>query len=183
MDKRAAFLISHILSDRGARSTTFGLENPLATRFWTAAKTGTSKDMRDNWCLGYSEKYTVGVWLGNFSGEPMRNVSGVSGAAPIWLAVMNYLHADQPSNPPNPPVGVTLTRVNFHQEVEPPRKEYFIGGTEPVFQVRAGSPFQKPRIISPVDEMLIQIDPEIPEDLQRVPFQFRPPDRQLSMDD
>ena len=102
MDKRAAFLISHILSDRGARSTTFGLENPLATRFWTAAKTGTSKDMRDNWCLGYSEKYTVGVWLGNFSGEPMRNVSGVSGAAPVWLAVMNYLHADQSSNPPKP---------------------------------------------------------------------------------
>ena len=174
MDKRAAFLISDILSDRGARNTTFGLENPLATRFWTAAKTGTSKDMRDNWCLGYSEKYTVGVWLGNFSGESMRNVSGVSGAAPIWLAVMNYLHAGQPSNPPIPPVGVTLTRVNFHQEVEPSRKEYFIGGTEPVFQVRAGSPFQKPRIISPVDEMLIQIDPEIPEDLQRVPFQFRP---------
>ncbi len=174
MDKRAAFLISDILSDRGARSTTFGLENPLATRFWTAAKTGTSKDMRDNWCLGYSEKYTVGVWLGNFSGEPMRNVSGVSGAAPIWLALMNYLHANQPSNSPNPPVGVTLTRVTFHQEVEPPREEYFIGGTEPVFQVRAGSPFQKPQIISPVDEMLIHIDPEIPEDLQRVLFQFRP---------
>ena len=73
--------------------------------------------------------------------------------------------------------------MTFHQEVEPPRKEYFIEGTEPVSQVRAGSPFQKPRIISPADEMLIHIDPEIPEDLQRVPFQFRPPDRPVSMDD
>ncbi len=174
MDKRAAFIISHILSDRGARSATFGLENPLAARYWTAAKTGTSKDMRDNWCLGYSEKYTVGVWVGNFSGEPMRNVSGVSGAAPVWLAVMNYLHTDRPSSAPQPPAGLIAARVVFQPEVEPPREDYFIGGTEPVSPIRAGSPFQKPRITSPADEMLIHLDPEIPEDLQRVPFQFRP---------
>jgi penicillin-binding protein 1C len=174
MDKRAAFILSHILSDRESRSTTFGLENPLATRFWTAAKTGTSKDMRDNWCLGYSERYTVGVWLGNFSGEPMRNVSGVSGAAPVWLAVMNFLHADRASSPPQRPSGVIETRLNFYQEVEPPRQEYFIEGTEPVSRIRAGSPLQKPRITSPADETQIHLDPEIPEDLQRVPFQFRP---------
>jgi len=52
------------------RSISFGFENPLATRFWTAVKTGTSKDMRDNWCVGYSKGYTVGVWIGNFSGRP-----------------------------------------------------------------------------------------------------------------
>ena len=95
--KEAAFLISDILSDREARSSTFGLENPLATRFWTAVKTGTSKDMRDNWCIGYSKKYTVGVWVGNFSGEPMWNVSGVTGAAPIWVEMMNFLHRNEPS--------------------------------------------------------------------------------------
>ncbi|MDD3845824.1 MAG: penicillin-binding protein 1C, partial [Syntrophorhabdaceae bacterium] len=88
MDERASFIISQILSDRESRAVTFGLENPLATRFWTAVKTGTSKDMRDNWCIGFSRRYTVGVWVGNFSGEPMRNVSGMSGAAPIWLEVM-----------------------------------------------------------------------------------------------
>jgi penicillin-binding protein 1C len=174
MDKRAAYIISHILSDRGARSPTFGLENPLATRFWTAAKTGTSKDMRDNWCLGYSERYTVGVWLGNFSGEPMRNVSGVSGAAPIWLAIMNYLHSDRPSHPPQPPEGLIVARVAFHPEVEPPREDFFMEGTEPGSSVQAGSPFQKPRITSPTDEMLIHLDPEIPEELQRVPFRFLP---------
>ena len=58
--KEAAFLISDILSDREARSITFGLENPLATRFWTAVKTGTSKDMRDNWCIGYSRNIRSG---------------------------------------------------------------------------------------------------------------------------
>ena len=78
------FLLSHILSDRDSRSVTFGLESPLATRFWSAVKTGTSQEMRDNWCIGYTRHYTVGVWVGNLSGEPMRHVSGVIGAAPIW---------------------------------------------------------------------------------------------------
>jgi penicillin-binding protein 1C len=68
--KEATFLISDILSDREARSITSVLKYLWSTRFWTAVKTGTSKDMRDNWCIGYSHKYTVGVWVGNFTGEP-----------------------------------------------------------------------------------------------------------------
>ena len=68
---QAAFIVADILSDKGARALTFGLENPLATRVWTVAKTGTSKDMRDNWCIGFSSRYTVGVWVGNFNGAPM----------------------------------------------------------------------------------------------------------------
>jgi penicillin-binding protein 1C len=76
------FLLSHILSDRGSRSVTFGLESPLATRFWSAVKTGTSQEMRDNRCIGYTSYSTVGVWVGNLSGEPLRHVSGVIGAAP-----------------------------------------------------------------------------------------------------
>jgi penicillin-binding protein 1C len=174
MDKRAAYIISHILSDREARSGTFGLENPLATRFWTAVKTGTSKEMRDNWCVGFSERYTVGVWVGNFSGEPMRRVSGVSGAAPVWLEIMNALHADRPSRPPRLPEGLTKAKVSFYQDLEPPRQECFLQGTEPVVQVRAAGSYQKPRIIYPAPETLISIDPEIPEDSQRVPFRFQP---------
>ena len=69
LSREAAFIVSDILADREARSSTFGLENSLATKFWSAVKTGTSKDMRDNWCLGYSSEYTVGVWVGNYSGE------------------------------------------------------------------------------------------------------------------
>ena len=54
----SAFLISNILSDRESRSLTFGFEGPLATRYWSAVKTGTSKDMHDNWCVGYSSRYS-----------------------------------------------------------------------------------------------------------------------------
>ena len=73
--------------------TTFGLDNNLNTAFWSAAKTGTSKDMRDNWCIGYTDRYTVGVWVGNFEGDSMRDVSGVTGAAPAWHDIMLALHA------------------------------------------------------------------------------------------
>jgi penicillin-binding protein 1C len=179
LDKNAVGIMAHILSDRQARSMTFGLENPLATRFWTAVKTGTSKDMRDNWCLGYSEKYTVGVWVGNFSGEPMRNVSGVSGAAPVWLEIMKVLHAQKPSRPPRLPPGVVLAKVAFQQDLEPGREEVFLKGTEPATTVRFHTAYQKPHISYPVQETLIRLDPEIPEDLQRVPFQFQPPGHHL----
>ena len=64
----SAFIVGDILADHQARAATFGLDSVLATRFWTAVKTGTSKDMRDNWAVGSSARYTVGVWVGNASG-------------------------------------------------------------------------------------------------------------------
>lgn len=174
LDKKSAFLVSHILSDRQARSTTFGLENSLSTRFWTAVKTGTSKDMRDNWCVGYSDTYTVGVWVGNFSGESMRNVTGITGAAPVWLDIMNYLHHGKSSRPPQAPSGIVSTQLTFQDAIEPQRDEWFIEGTEPVTSVELSTVHAKPRIIYPTQETLIAIDPEIPDSLQRVPFRFEP---------
>ncbi len=167
--KEAAFIISDILSDRDARSTTFGLENPLATRFWTAVKTGTSKDMRDNWCIGYSRRVTVGVWVGNFSGEPMWNVSGVTGAAPIWIEVMNFLHRNDRNRREEPPTGLVRREIQFHDGMEPERKEWFIRGTEPNRRdQRAGQLNQ--RILYPPSGAAIALDPDIPQELQRVIF-------------
>src|SRR5206468_9007245 len=119
LSQEAAYLVSDVLSDREARSDTFGLESALATRYWSAVKTGTSKEMRDNWCVGYSRRYTVGVWVGNFGGEPMRNVSGVTGAAPVWTEVMAWLHGAVPSPPPAAPAGVVAAPVAFPGAVEP----------------------------------------------------------------
>jgi penicillin-binding protein 1C len=168
--ERAAFLVSSILSDRETRSATFGLENPLATRFWAAVKTGTSKEMRDNWCVGYSRRYTVGVWVGNFSGEPMRNVSGVTGAAPVWAEVMAWLHRSAASVPPAPPAGLQAAPVSFPGAGEADRVEWFIAGTEP----RADAPAVAgghPRITVPVAGTIIAIDPDIPDDRQRMVFE------------
>jgi penicillin-binding protein 1C len=100
LDARAAFIVGDILSDNMARAPTFGTDSVLATRFWTAVKTGTSKDMRDNWAVGWSERYTVGVWVGNAGGEAMHSVSGTSGAAPIWAEIMGFCIATCPAMRP-----------------------------------------------------------------------------------
>lgn len=113
LDAGAAFIIGDILSDRHARLPTFGLDSVLDTRFWSAVKTGTSKDMRDNWAVGYSQRYTVGVWVGNASGAPMHDVSGTSGAAPVWATLMRELHRHETSRVPSPPDGVLRQQVDF----------------------------------------------------------------------
>ncbi|OYU78093.1 MAG: penicillin-binding protein 1C, partial [Burkholderiales bacterium PBB5] len=145
LDPRAAFIVGDILSDPMARARTFGTDSVLATRYWSAVKTGTSKDMRDNWALGYSQRYTVGVWVGNASGAPMWDVSGTTGAAPIWAAMMNYLHATHTSRAPKPPPGVVQAAVQFANpggapSTEAARQEWFLAGTEQVsFAMKTGA--------------------------------------------
>jgi penicillin-binding protein 1C len=162
----AAFVVSDILADREARSPTFGLENPLATRFWTAVKTGTSKDMRDNWCIGYSQRYTVGVWVGNFTGAPMWAVSGTSGAAPVWLDLMNHLHRAAPSASGPPPDGLVRREHSTGDRQQP---EWFLRGTEPVDGMPA-APAVLARIAYPPAGAVLAIDPDIPLERQRIVF-------------
>ena len=57
---------------------------PLNVGFPAAAKTGTTTDFRDNWVIGYTPELVVGVWVGNADNAPMRAISGVSGAGPIY---------------------------------------------------------------------------------------------------
>ncbi len=141
IDAGAAFIVGDILSDGNARSRTFGTDSVLASRFWSAVKTGTSKDMRDNWAVGWSQRYTVGVWVGNASGAAMHDVSGTSGAAPIWAAVMGFLHAREPSRAPAAPKGLVRQAVQFGtlpaaqggavpQPLEAAREEWFVPGTQ-----------------------------------------------------
>ncbi|MBX9834059.1 MAG: penicillin-binding protein 1C, partial [Burkholderiaceae bacterium] len=153
LDARASFIVGDILSDGNARARTFGTDSVLATRFWTAVKTGTSKDMRDNWAVGWSERYTVGVWVGNASGAAMHDVSGTSGAATIWSAVMGFLHAREPSRAPKAPAGLVQAAVRFGpapslaalgastpQPLEAARQEWFVLGTQQaVFAMDTGA--------------------------------------------
>lgn len=172
IDPRAAFIVGDILSDANARTRTFGVDSVLGTRFWTAVKTGTSKDMRDNWAVGWSQRYTVGVWVGNAGGAPMWDVSGTSGAAPVWAEVMGFLHAREPSRAPAPPPGVVQVPVRFGNALEAPRSEWFIAGTEQrLFAPDAAAADTANRITSPADGSIIAIDPDIPPNRQRVRFE------------
>ncbi len=177
LSPQACFLVDHILSDRENRSETFGLESPLATRYWSAVKTGTSKDMRDNWCVGFNDRYTVGVWVGNFSGEPMWDVSGISGAAPVWLEVMDWLNRDLPSHAPDPPAGVERRTVSVATGGDPV-SEWFIRGTVPV-KVQVVTQEQPVRISYPADGSIFAADPDIPASLQKIFFEAEPPNAGL----
>lgn len=83
-----ARLLTDILSDPHAREASFGRGGPLELPFPVAVKTGTSKGYRDNWTVGFTREITVAVWVGNFDGRPMRDSSGVTGAAPLFREVM-----------------------------------------------------------------------------------------------
>lgn len=162
-DPMASWIIGDILSDRQARARGFGLEGVLGTRFWTAVKTGTSKDMRDNWTLGWSERHTVGVWVGNSAGASMRDVSGVTGAAPIWHEVMSHLHQSYPSRPPVSPAGLIRRQVEFEGQIEAARTEYFLPGTELALVENAQTSQQETsRIVSPVAGAVLAMDPDMP---------------------
>jgi penicillin-binding protein 1C len=165
----AVFIVSDILSDPAARAVTFGLSNHLDTPIWTAVKTGTSEDMRDNWCIGFSHRFTVAVWVGNFEGDSMHEVSGVSGAAPVWHDLMVLLHAQNPPPTAPPPADLWYRPTVFSPAVEPPRSEWYLPGTEPAdARMTAVPEAARPGIESPANGMVIALDPDIPPDRQRL---------------
>lgn len=200
----AAFIVGQLLSDNNARIPTFGVNSLLHTPFWSAVKTGTSKDMRDNWAIGWSQRYTVGVWVGNGRGEPMRNVSGITGAAPVWASIMRYLHRAAPSRPPAPPAGVISAPVRFALPpgqagagtaavIEPPRSEWFIAGTQQeIFAppeahnespaTRAENVNDGGRIETPANGTILALDPDIPPNRQRLRLRANINDGQWRID-
>lgn len=165
---QAAWMVADMLADPNARAQTFGLDSALRLPFWAAVKTGTSKAMRDNWCVGFSDRYTVAVWIGNLEGDPMRAVSGTSGAAPVWRDVMRALHADRPSRAPKMPGGVEMRAVRFADGIEPPRRDYFLKGTGQSVQAVAPPEARRPRIVNPAAGAVYALDPDIPVDRQRI---------------
>lgn len=133
-----AYIITDILTDSKARVPSFGYLNPLSFPFPVAVKTGTSEDFRDNWTLGYTPLYTVGVWVGNFNGEPMANVSGITGSGPIFHDIMLLLHSSRQSwlDFERPEGLVKLNLCPQSGELASPFcpgsiQEIFIEGTEP----------------------------------------------------
>ena len=124
-------LITDMLSDPHARATAFGVDSVLNLPFPAAVKTGTSSDFRDTWTVGFTTDYTVATWVGNFDGSPMREVSGVAGAAPLWHRIMVHLHEQNepgrfatPANMVKRPI-CALTGLKPTPECEAVVQEYF----------------------------------------------------------
>jgi penicillin-binding protein 1C len=168
MDARAAWIVADMMADTDARAVTFGVDSALRLPFWAGAKTGTSKAMRDNWCVGFSDRFTVAVWVGNAEGDSMTRVSGTSGAAPVWREVMLALHRAAPGRAPAVPAGIERRPVHFANAIEPARGEWFLTHTAQDDLVQAPAQARRPHIVNPVSGTVYALDPDIPVEKQRI---------------
>lgn len=137
LDERIAWLITDILADNAARTDQFGTNSPLHLPFPAAAKTGTTRNSRDNWTIGYTADRIVGVWVGNADNSPMRGTTGITGAGPIYHDVMQAaVRGTRPALAPKPSGIVTATICRLSGKLATPEcpetlDEHFIEGTEP----------------------------------------------------
>jgi len=137
LSAQTAYILTDILADNAARTPGFGEDSPLRLSRPAAAKTGTTTDFHDNWTLGYTPSLVAGVWAGNADNRPMRQVSGVEGAAPIWHAFMEEaLKSEPPADFPRPD-GLIDVDVCEPTGLLPgpwcltPRREVFAAGSQP----------------------------------------------------
>jgi len=137
IDPRVAWLISDILSDDRARQTGFGINSILKIDRTAAVKTGTTTNFHDNWTIGYTPDLLVGVWVGNSNYQAMRNVTGLTGAAPIWAETMRSILQGSPDKIFTRPNGLIQVEVCDLSGLLPtencPHKkmEWFVEGTQP----------------------------------------------------
>ncbi len=137
LDGRVAYLITDILSDDLARIPSFGEGSVLRLTRPAAVKTGTTTDFRDNWTVGYSPQLVTGVWAGNADNEPMHQISGISGAAPIWHDFMEIALKGQPAREFQQPDGLVKAEVCALSGLRPSAncphrvQELFLAGSEP----------------------------------------------------
>jgi len=137
LDERVAWLISDILSDNDARRLGFGAHSILKMDFPAAVKTGTTSNFHDNWTVGYTPGLVVGVWSGNSDYQPMREINGLTGAAPIWHQFFRSVQSNKPHEAFLRPEGLEKHEICALSGLLPTeacqfrRFEWFISGTQP----------------------------------------------------
>ncbi|HSD98916.1 MAG TPA: transglycosylase domain-containing protein [Patescibacteria group bacterium] len=194
LPKEVTFLISHILLDNNAREAEFGPNSWLVVSGKTVSvKTGTTDDKKDNWTMGYTPSYVVGVWVGNNDNSAMNQAiaSGVTGASPIWNKIMTYVLKGKPDEPPVKPDNVVAVTVDslfggLPYNNQPTRSEYFIKGTEPtatnpVYQSKDGKIYYVVRESDPVSTDGVNrwqqgIDTWITQNHSAADYQWYPPE-------
>lgn len=137
LDPRVVWLLSDILSDDDARALGFGHNSTLKIDRPAAVKTGTTTNFHDNWTIGYTPDLVVGVWVGNSDYQAMKDVTGLTGAAPIWHEVIRKALEGKPKREFARPDGLVQMEVCALSGLLPTefcnhtRTEWFIAGTEP----------------------------------------------------
>ena len=140
IDPALSYLMVDILSDNNARAPAFGANSVLKKDFEDrpiAAKTGTTNNFKDNWTVGFTPQLVTAVWVGNNDNEEMKDVTGLSGAAPIWHDLMLYYLQDKPVETWERPRGLETAQVDAVSGLLPSEHtpstvtELFLEGTVP----------------------------------------------------
>jgi len=136
VDPSLTYLINDILSDDASRRSSVGTDSALLLSRTAAVKTGTTNDFRDNLTIGYTPQIVTGVWVGNTDNSPMVEMPALVGAAPIWKAVMEYIHRALPVESWQQPANIVQMTVCQPSGLLPTpycptRQEIFVQGTEP----------------------------------------------------
>ncbi|MFA6583525.1 MAG: penicillin-binding protein 1C [Elusimicrobiaceae bacterium] len=191
LDERSAYLVTDILSDNNARIRAFTQDSPFNMPFAFAAKTGTSKDYKDNWAVGYTPRWTVGVWAGNFDASPMHRVSGITGAGPLLRSVALAVYKRYPSGAFPKPAGIMEADIcpdsgsmaghfcpvsirEVFSSKYPPDRECPVHRAKK-FVPAARALVKKPAVVFPKNDDVFVIDPSQGGDAQEIKFQAESP--------
>ena len=189
MSRESAYLVTHSLSDNAARAEAFGHDSALRLPFPFAAKTGTTKDYKDNWAAGYTPGWTVAVWVGNFDGSPMRRVTGATGAAPLLRDAALAMERRYGARPFPVPAGIREAQIcpesGLLAESACPgavrevfRRDRVPGRSCPLHRRGAEeSPApadEAPRVAFPRPGDVFRLDPASPRESQALPLRGEP---------
>lgn len=179
MPAEIAYVLTDILADNSARAEAFGLNSALYFPFPVAAKTGTSKDYKDNFAIGYTPRITVAVWVGNFDASAMQKVSGITGAGPIFHDILTYANQRYPSGDFPVPEHIEHASVCVQSGLlagpscKHLREEVFVQGTAP-HQVCDGHHQAGPTVLQfllPLKADIYAYDPSLPAGAQQLHIQ------------
>lgn len=177
-----ASLIAHILSDPEARRLEFGAGSVLNLPVQTAVKTGTSTDYRDAWAVGFNDRYTVGVWMGNLDQNPMEDVTGSTGPALLLRSVFAELNRHRETRPLAMDPRLIQRDLCREQEGEVMKvslddesacrwvTEWFVPGTEPQHVEMRPYRDREVKWIQPVWGLRMAMDPRIPDEHEAFEF-------------
>ena len=175
ISEQTAWLIDDMLSDDSARGPGFGRGGILNVPGRSVAvKTGTTSDFRDNWTIGFTPNIVVGVWVGNADNRPMHDVSGVSGAAPLWRDILDQLlDGRPPTGFERPPDLAQVPLCSTSESSAGPtcpfqRLEWLRLSDLPSGDAR---PDHQLRIVTPDPDTVIVLDTGLPPEAQRLPIE------------
>ena len=175
-DAKVASLLSDILSDSNARLLEFGANSVLNFSHQTAIKTGTSSDHTDSWAIGFDDRYTLGVWLGNLDRSPMHKVTGASGPAYVVRSIFSHLARNRTPRALYLSPQLVRRTVCVPQHDSPPcqpRSEWFDPDKNHSTNVNETT---KPVFIRyPSDGLKLALDPRIPDEVERFRFELNTP--------